>query len=271
RIGNYFLEETLHKSEFGKIKLGIHTDSQQKFAIDVIKRNKVGEKISSVNQQIDILSSLKHPNIIKLIDTINTTKRIGIVLEYASGGDLFEYVLSRHSLEEEEAAKLFAQLINSVKYMHLKGVVHRDLKLENILFSDQEKTKLIVTNFGFANNEKKDLLSTSCGSPTYAAPELVFLETNGYHGPTADIWSCGVILYCMLCGYLPYDDDPENPESQNFHQLYRYIRTSTLSFPPYVSDKAQDLLRGMLHPDPSKRCTMDFITHHPWLSLYHDE
>ncbi|CAO3623449.1 unnamed protein product [Cunninghamella blakesleeana] len=270
RIGNYTIDKKLYSSEYGKIKLGSHTDSEQKFIIEVIKKRD-NTQSSEVNQLIEIHKTLKHPNIIKLIDVVETPRRTGIVLEYPLGGDLFDYILEKATLNEEEAAKLFAQLVGTVKYMHSKGVVHRDLKLENIFFSDEERTNLLVANFNFANNANKDLLTTNCGSPIYAAPEIIFHEPNGYHGPTADIWSLGVVLFCILCGYLPFDDDEENPSSENTSLLYRYIRTSSLSVPPHVSDEAKDLISSMLQSDASLRCNMDFITHHPWLHLYHDQ
>lgn len=137
-----------------------------------------------------------------------------------------------------------------------------------MLFLDAEQTHLIVSDFGFANGDKKDLLKTSCGSPTYAAPELVFPSSKGYNGQSADIWSLGVILYCMVCGYLPFDDDPQNPESANLHQLYQYIKSSSLSFADHVSLEVQDLIRHMLQPDPNHRCNVDYVIAHPWLESH---
>ncbi|ORZ15126.1 kinase-like domain-containing protein, partial [Absidia repens] len=270
-LGPYRLVKTLGIGEFGKIKLGIHTETEQKVAIKVIKKkNHDDAKLAKVEREIQVLKSLRHPHIVKLIDVFETDTRIGIILEYASGGELFEYVLSHSSLEEDVARNLFAQLISSVYHMHMKDIVHRDLKLENLLFLDSQQTHIIVSDFGFANSDanNKDLLSTCCGSPTYAAPELVY-PSGGYKGPAADVWSCGIILYCMVCGYLPFDDDPENPESANLHQLYRYIRsTNALSIPNFVSDDAQDLIRKMLQHDPAKRCSVEAIINHPWLQAY---
>lgn len=130
---------------------------------------------------------------------------------------------------------------------------------------------LLVTDFGFANEFVRDnpLMATSCGSPCYAAPELVVTD-GGYAGPLADIWSCGVILYAMLCGHLPFDDDPDNPDGNNIHRLYRYILTTPLTFPNHVTPGARDLLRQMLTIDPSKRCSLDAIIHHTWL-IPHDD
>jgi serine/threonine protein kinase len=155
-----------------------------------------------------------------------------------------------------------------VSYMHAKNIVHRDLKLENLLLD--RNRNVIITDFGFANQfdvEQGDLMSTSCGSPCYAAPELVVSE-GMYVGTAVDIWSCGVILYAMLAGYLPFDDDPANPDGDNINLLYKYILATPLVFPDYISADARDLLRKMLVPDPRRRCTMDVIKKHRWLAPY---
>ncbi|KAI8083531.1 hypothetical protein BDF21DRAFT_416130 [Thamnidium elegans] len=154
--------------------------------------------------------------------------------------------------------------------MHKRKIVHRDLKLENLLLD--KNRNIIVTDFGFANqfsSAADDLMATTCGSPCYAAPELV-VNAGLYAGSAVDIWSCGVILYAMLCGFLPFDDDPSNPDSDNINQLYRYILSTHLMFPAYVSLDARDLLQRMLVPDPAKRCSLDYIIRHPWLNSHRD-
>lgn len=190
--------------------------------------------------------------------------------------------------------------------MHQKHIVHRDLKLvseeikrrnakksrehpdplpcrlnlnNNLFFYHLQENLLldrhrniIITDFGFANqfsSAKDDLMATSCGSPCYAAPELVVSE-GLYVGSAVDIWSCGVILYAMLCGYLPFDDDPANPEGDNINLLYKYILNTQLAFPDYVSADARDLLQKMLVPDPAKRCTMQTVIEHNWLRPHRD-
>ncbi|CEI87118.1 Putative CAMK/CAMKL/KIN4 protein kinase [Rhizopus microsporus] len=157
--------------------------------------------------------------------------------------------------------------------MHQKHIVHRDLKLENLLLSKDRN--ILITDFGFANRfqiEHQDLMATSCGSPCYAAPELVINDddNNHYVGTAVDIWSCGVILFAMLCGYLPFDDDPNNPQGANIHLLYKYIISTPLELPTSMSEDAKDLLRRMLVPDPRKRCQMNDILDHPWLQDYHN-
>lgn len=182
-----------------------------------------------------------------------------------AGGELFDHILAHRYLKEKDASKLFAQLISGVHYLHSKSIIHRDLKLENLLLD--KARNVIITDFGFANQfdaARDDLMATSCGSPCYAAPELVVAE-GLYAGSAVDIWSCGVILYAMLSGYLPFDDDPANPEGDNINLLYRYILNTQLQFPSQISPAARDLLSIMLVPDPAKRATLADIMRHPWL------
>ena len=200
-----------------------------------------------------------------MYDVIETDKYIGIILEYASGGELFDHILAHRYLKEKDACKLFTQLISGVWYIHQKKIVHRDLKLENLLL-DRHRN-VIITDFGFANrfeHKADELMQTSCGSPCYAAPELV-ISDGMYVGSAVDIWSCGVILYAMLAGYLPFDDDPANPDGDNINLLYKYIVNTPLSFPDYISAEARDLLSLMLVPDPKSRADIQTVMNHRWL------
>ena len=223
----------------------------------------------------------------RLYDVIETEKYIGIVLDFAKGesitiallnkrsvtisyylpgGELFDYILANKYLKEREASRIFAQLISGVNYLHEKKIVHRDLKLENLLLD--KNRNVIITDFGFANrfqHRPDDLMATSCGSPCYAAPELVISE-GLYVGSAVDVWSCGVILYAMLSGYLPFDDDPANPDGDNINLLYRYIVATPLTFPDYISVDARNLLSAMLVPDPGLRCDLGSVMAHAWLN-----
>ncbi|KAF8837890.1 Pkinase-domain-containing protein [Paxillus ammoniavirescens] len=270
KFGPYILLQTVGEGEFGKVKLGLHSQWGEEVAVKLIRRGNIDTSVrmSKVEREIEVLRTLKHPNIVRLYDVIETDKYIGIILEYASGGELFDHILAHRYLKEKDAAKLFSQLISGVWYIHQKKIVHRDLKLENLLL-DRHRN-VIITDFGFANrfeHRADDLMQTSCGSPCYAAPELVISE-GLYVGSAVDIWSCGVILYAMLAGYLPFDDDPANPDGDNINLLYKYIVNTPLSFPDYVSTEARDLLAMMLVPDPTRRADLRSIMAHPWLSAY---
>ncbi|ORY38056.1 kinase-like domain-containing protein, partial [Leucosporidium creatinivorum] len=267
-FGPYILLQTLGEGEFGKVKLGVHSERWgEDVAIKLIKRGNVdtAQRGEKVRREIEVLKAVRHPNIVRLYDVIETEKYIGIVIEYASGGELFDHILAHRYLKERDASRLFAQLISGVSYLHAKGVVHRDLKLENLLLD--RNRNCIITDFGFANrfnDPNTDLMATSCGSPCYAAPELVVQEGK-YIGTAVDVWSCGVILYAMLAGYLPYDDDPANPEGDNINLLYKYIISTPLSFPDWITPEPRDLLLRMLVPDPQHRCTIEDVTRHSWL------
>lgn len=271
RFGAYVLGSTLGEGEFGKVKLGWRKDGKHpsQVAIKLIKRDSILKDLESeikIHREINSLRLLSHPNIVNLVEVLKSGKYIGIVLEYASGGELFDYILQHKYLKENVAKKLFAQLVSGVDYMHLKGLIHRDLKLENLLL-DKHKN-IIISDFGFVNSynrDRNDLMKTSCGSPCYAAPELV-LTQSPYSGRKVDIWSLGVILYAMLSGYLPFDDDAENEDGADIVRLYNYICSTPLTFPEYVSPLARDLLRKIIVSDPEKRMSMNEIRSHPWLA-----
>ncbi|RDW87810.1 hypothetical protein BP5796_03504 [Coleophoma crateriformis] len=302
RFGEYFLGNTLGEGEFGKVKMGWKQEGGVQVAIKLIRRDTVGsnpQRLAKIYREIAILREISHPNIVQLHEMVETEKHIGIILEYASGGELFDYILNHRYLKDNAARRLFAQLVSGVGYLHKKGIVHRDLKLENLLLD--RNRNIIITDFGFANtfnpedelgeeiesnlidrdyvkrmdlnkilpsgSRRGDLMQTSCGSPCYAAPELVVSDSL-YTGRKVDVWSCGVILYAMLAGYLPFDDDPANPEGDNINLLYKYIVSTPLTFPEYVTPHARDLLRRILVPDPRKRADLFEVARHSWLSEY---
>ncbi|KAL5378054.1 hypothetical protein DPSP01_009339 [Paraphaeosphaeria sporulosa] len=300
RFGNYILGQTLGEGEFGKVKMGWKKDSSVEVAIKLIRRETLGSnanRLQKIYREIHILRGLEHPNIVRLHEMVETERHIGIILEYASGGELFDYILNHRYLKDNAARRLFAQLISGVGYLHKRGIVHRDLKLENLLLD--RNRNIIITDFGFANTfdpndelsediefnlgnkdyikamglegtdgaRRGDLMQTSCGSPCYAAPELVVSDSL-YTGRKVDVWSCGVILYAMLAGYLPFDDDPANPEGDNINLLYKYIVSTPLTFPEYVTPHARDLLKRILVPDPRKRADLFEVARHSWLSDY---
>lgn len=270
RFGAYVLGSTLGEGEFGKVKLGWRKDGKQpsQVAIKLIKRHSIprgSERESKVHREINALKKLSHPNIVRLEEVLQNDKYVGIVLDYASGGELFDYIFHHKHLKDSMASRLFSQLVSGVDYMHSKLIVHRDLKLENLLL-DKHKN-IIITDFGFVNSftDGNELMKTSCGSPCYAAPELV-LKNEPYEARKVDVWSCGVILYAMLAGYLPFDDDPDNPEGTNIAKLYNYISSTELTFPEYVQPLPRNLLRNILVPEPKFRYTLRQVRQHSWLA-----
>ncbi|KNC99827.1 CAMK/CAMKL/KIN4 protein kinase [Spizellomyces punctatus DAOM BR117] len=268
-FGPYKLGRTLGEGEFGKVKLAVHLETKKEVAIKLIKKENIEQptRRAKLMREISILQAVDHAYIVKVYEVIETRDYIGMIMEYASGGELFEHILAHRYLKERDACRFFAQLIAGVSYLHGQKIVHRDLKLENLLLDGRRN--VIITDFGFANRSSVDpdqLLLTSCGSPCYAAPELVI--SDGYVGEAADIWSCGVILYAMLCGYLPFDDDPNNPDGDNINLLYKYILETELDFPDYVGEDARDLLKRMLVPDPRFRANMRDVMQHRWLQPF---
>jgi protein-serine/threonine kinase len=231
RFGEYILGQTLGEGEFGKVKMGWKRDGGVQVAIKLIRRDSLGNnpsRLPKIYREIAILRGLQHPNIVRLHEMVETERHIGIILEYASGGELFDYILQHRFLKDNAARRLFAQLVSGVGYLHKKGIVHRDLKLENLLLD--RNRNIIITDFGFANtfnpedelteeveyqlgskefvrrmgldvvhedgHRRGDLMQTSCGSPCYAAPELVVSDSL-YTGRKVDVWSCGVILVSL--------------------------------------------------------------------------
>ncbi|PVU95522.1 hypothetical protein BB561_001771 [Smittium simulii] len=267
-FGPYIVLHTIGEGEFAKVKLALHKETGQEVAIKLVKKEWIDNQIkkAKIVREITSLRAVNHNNIVRLFDVIESENHIGLVLEYASGGELFDYIMKHKALSNAEARRLFAQLILAVSHLHKNQIVHRDLKLENLLLDKNRNVK--VTDFGFANHfdEKHgELMITSCGSPCYAAPELVV--SNGmYVGTMVDVWSCGVILFAMVAGYLPFDDDDTNPNGENINQLYKYILSKKLEYPSSVGSLAQNLLERILVSDPTKRATLAEIRMHPWLA-----
>ncbi|EQC38348.1 CAMK/CAMKL/AMPK protein kinase [Saprolegnia diclina VS20] len=256
KLGHYRLGETLGTGSFGKVKLAEHEITGHKVAIKILNRNKIrslemGEK---VRREISLLRKMQHPHIIRLYEVIDTPTDIFMVLEYVAGGELFDYIVSKGRLSPDEARHFFHQIVSGVEYCHFHRVVHRDLKPENLLLDADNNVK--IADFGLSNIMKDgDFLRTSCGSPNYAAPEVI--SGNLYAGPEVDVWSCGVILYALLCGALPFDDE-------SIPNLFKKIRGGMYSLPSHLSEHARDLIPRMLVVDPMKRITIPEIRQHPW-------
>jgi len=260
KVGNYILGKTLGEGSFGKVKLGKHELTGKQVAVKIfnlqnIQHLKVTAKMKS---EIENLKTLRHPNIIQLFQIITSLTELYMITEYASGGELYNYIVTRGKLQEKEARQFFQQIISGVEYCHQKMIVHRDLKPENLLLDGHNQTHLRVkiADFGLSALMKDgDFLRTSCGSPNYAAPEVI--EGKQYAGPEVDIWSCGVILYAMLCGKLPFEDSYAP-------NLFRKIKAGAFTIPSFVERSVVPLIRQILTVDPVKRATIGDIKKHPW-------
>ena len=222
----------------------------------MLHKDKITEKeLERVTREIRILQLLRHPNIVQLYEVLDTPGHIYLVMEYATGGELFDYIVTHGKVKESKALKFFLEMLSAVHYCHCNSIIHRDLKPENLLLDDKSHIKII--DFGFANTfQDGALLNTFCGSPAYAPPEMVVGEA--YDGKRVDIWSMGVILYALIAGYLPFDDE-------NVSALYRKVMAGKYKCPRSMSPPIRDLIARMLVVDPSKRITIEGIMQHPWI------
>ncbi|CCI47099.1 unnamed protein product [Albugo candida] len=259
QLGHYRLGKTLGIGSFGKVKLAEHEITGHKVAIKILNRNKIRslDMNEKVRREISLLRKMRHPHIIRLYEVIDTPTDIFMVLEYVAGGELFDYIVSKGRLMPEEARHFFHQILSGVEYCHFHRIVHRDLKPENLLLDADNNVK--IADFGLSNiMQDGDFLRTSCGSPNYAAPEVI--SGSLYAGPEVDVWSCGVILYALLCGSLPFDDE-------SIPNLFKKIRGGMYSLPSHLSEYARDLIPRMLIVDPMKRITIPEIRQHPWFQM----
>uniref|UniRef100_A0A4W6CR93 BR serine/threonine kinase 2 n=1 Tax=Lates calcarifer TaxID=8187 RepID=A0A4W6CR93_LATCA len=254
-VGPYRLEKTLGKGQTGLVKLGVHCVTCQKVAIKIVNREKLSESVlMKVEREIAILKLIEHPHVLKLHDVYENKKYLYLVLEHVSGGELFDYLVKKGRLTPKEARKFFRQIISALDFCHSHSICHRDLKPENLLLD--EKNNIRIADFGMASLQVGDsLLETSCGSPHYACPEVIRGEK--YDGRKADAWSCGVILFALLVGALPFDDD-------NLRNLLEKVKLGVFHMPHFIPPDCQNLLRGMIEVDASKRLTLEQIQKHTW-------
>jgi carbon catabolite-derepressing protein kinase len=257
RVGQYNIIRTLGEGSFGKVKLAVHRGTGQQVALKIIARKKLisRDMVGRVEREIEYLQLLRHPHIIKLYTVIKTPTEIIMVLEYA-GGELFDYIVSHGRMQEDKARRFFQQMICAVEYCHRHKVVHRDLKPENLLLDDNLNVK--IADFGLSNiMTDGNFLKTSCGSPNYAAPEVI--SGKLYAGPEVDVWSCGVILYVLLIGRLPFDDD-------HIPSLFAKIQRGVFTIPNWCPEEAAKMIRKMLVVNPLQRVTIEEIRQEPWFN-----
>ncbi|KAL9902167.1 serine/threonine-protein kinase BRSK1 isoform X3 [Glossina fuscipes] len=256
-VGPYRLEKTLGKGQTGLVKLGVHCVTGKKVAIKIINREKLSESVlMKVEREIAIMKLIDHPHVLGLSDVYENKKYLYLILEHVSGGELFDYLVKKGRLTPKEARKFFRQIISALDFCHSHSICHRDLKPENLLLD--EKNNIKIADFGMASLQPAgSMLETSCGSPHYACPEVIRGEK--YDGRKADVWSCGVILYALLVGALPFDDD-------NLRQLLEKVKRGVFHIPHFVPPDCQSLLRGMIEVNPDRRLTLAEINRHSWVT-----
>ncbi|XP_042321263.1 NUAK family SNF1-like kinase 2 [Sceloporus undulatus] len=253
---HYEFLETLGKGTYGKVKKA-RERSGKMVAIKSIRKDKIKDEqdLIHIRREIEIMSSLNHPHVIAVHEVFENNSKIVIVMEYASKGDLYDYIAERQRLTEQEARHFFRQVVSAIYYCHKNGIVHRDLKLENILLDANGNIK--IADFGLSNVFQQDrLLQTFCGSPLYASPEIV----NGrpYKGPEVDSWSLGVLLYILIHGAMPFD-------GHDYKTLVKQITSGDYREPTKLSD-ACGLIRWMLMVNPERRATIEDIASHWWVN-----
>uniref|UniRef100_A0A6A7FZT9 Calcium/calmodulin-dependent protein kinase type 1-like isoform X1 n=2 Tax=Hirondellea gigas TaxID=1518452 RepID=A0A6A7FZT9_9CRUS len=258
----YILKDLLGTGAFSQVRLAEYRDDPSRMcAIKIIDKKALKGKEDSLDNEITVLRRLVHPNIVRLMDTYQTKEQVFLVIQLVTGGELFDRIVEKGSYTEKDAADLIRQVLEAVDYMHDQGVVHRDLKPENLLYySQDEESKIMISDFGLSKIEDSGIMATACGTPGYVAPEVLAQKP---YGKAVDVWSIGVIAYILLCGYPPFYDE-------NDANLFAQILKGEFEFDsPYwdeISDSAKDFIRQLLCVNVEKRYTCKQSLQHPWIS-----
>lgn len=261
----YELGKLLGQGTFAKVHHARNLKTDMNVAIKIVDKEKIFKvgMINQIKREISVMRLIRHPNVVQLYEVMASKSKIYFVMEYVRGGELFDKV-AKGKLKEEDARKYFQQLISAVDYCHNRGVYHRDLKPENLLLDEHGNLK--VSDFGLSalaesKSQEDGLLHTTCGTPAYVAPEVI--HRKGYDGAKADIWSCGVVLFVLLAGYLPFRDD-------NIMEMYRKIGKAEFKFPNWFSSDVRRLLFRILDPNPNTRMSIARIMENPWFKKGYD-
>eukprot|EP00035_Acanthoeca_spectabilis_P021758 m.440038 g.440038 ORF g.440038 m.440038 type:complete len:687 (+) comp18458_c0_seq1:135-2195(+) len=256
-ISNYVLGKTVGKGNFAKVKLAVHKLTGAEVAIKIVDKNSLNESsMAKLKREVDNMKRMDHPNIVKLYEVIDTESTLYLVMEYAAGGEVFDYLVEHGRMKEKDARLKFRQIVSAVEYCHARGVIHRDLKAENLLLDANMNIK--IADFGFSNTyEPGDRLDTFCGSPPYAAPEL--FQGKKYDGPEVDVWSLGVILYTLVSGSLPFD-------GQTLKELRERVLRGKYRIPFYMSQECEQLLKRFLAVSPGRRSSLRDVMKHDWMN-----
>ncbi|XP_039761682.1 serine/threonine-protein kinase MARK2-like isoform X7 [Pararge aegeria] len=261
-IGKYKLLKTIGKGNFAKVKLAKHVPTGKEVAIKIIDKTQLNpSSLQKLFREVRIMKMLDHPNIVKLFQVIETEKTLYLVMEYASGGEVFDYLVLHGRMKEKEARAKFRQIVSAVQYCHQKRIIHRDLKAENLLLDGEMNIK--IADFGFSNEFTPGAkLDTFCGSPPYAAPEL--FQGKKYDGPEVDVWSLGVILYTLVSGSLPFD-------GSTLRELRERVLRGKYRIPFYMSTDCENLLKKFLVLNPAKRASLESIMRDKWMNTGYED
>uniref|UniRef100_A0A914ZAB1 MAP/microtubule affinity-regulating kinase 3 n=1 Tax=Panagrolaimus superbus TaxID=310955 RepID=A0A914ZAB1_9BILA len=261
-IGKYKLLKTIGKGNFAKVKLAKHIPTGMEVAIKIIDKTALNQSsLQKLFREVRIMKQLDHPNIVKLYQVMETEQTLYLVMEYASGGEVFDYLVAHGRMKEKEARAKFRQIVSAVQYLHSKNIIHRDLKAENLLLDSAMNIK--IADFGFSNNfSVGSKLDTFCGSPPYAAPEL--FQGKRYDGPEVDVWSLGVILYTLVSGSLPFD-------GANLKELRERVLRGKYRIPFYMSTDCENLLKKFLVLNPARRGTLEQIMKDRWMNIGYED
>ncbi|KAJ0805540.1 putative protein kinase CAMK-CAMKL-CHK1 family [Helianthus annuus] len=257
KVGKYEVGRTIGEGTFAKVKFAQNTETGESVAMKLLDRATIikHKMVDQIKREISIMKLVRHPNVVRLHEVLASRTKIYIILEFITGGELFDKIVRHGRLSEAESRRFFQQLIDGVEYCHSKGVYHRDLKPENLLLDSQGNLK--ISDFGLSAlpAEGVSILRTTCGTPNYVAPEV--LSHKGYNGALADVWSCGVILYVLVAGYLPFDE-------MDLTTLYDKINKADFSCPSWFPVGAKSLIHRILDPNPETRICIEEIKNDEW-------
>ncbi|RWS11035.1 serine/threonine-protein kinase NIM1-like protein, partial [Dinothrombium tinctorium] len=257
RIGFYRFKGELGNGNFSQVKVALHYLTKEKVAVKILDRSKLDTKTQRMlNREISSMEKLHHPNVVRLFEVIETFSKIYLVMELATGGELFQKITTQGKVDEEEGKLLFAQIVAAVEHMHQHNIIHRDIKAENVFLSESKVVKVGDFGFSLEVSKKDELLNTFCGSPPYAAPEL--FSDESYKGPYVDLWALGVLLYFMMTSTMPF-------KAQTVSILKKLILEGDYTIPNYLSFECQSVIKGLLQNDPKDRLTLSQLQKCEWL------
>ncbi|EGG15187.1 protein kinase 1 [Cavenderia fasciculata] len=269
---NYHMKEVLGSGNFATVRLAVHKETGNKYALKVIDKKKMSmtsKRKEALMDEVNVLTKVSHENIISINEVFETNKNLYLVLELVTGGELFDRIITEKKFTEDVGRYIMRQICLAVQYLHSRGIAHRDLKPENILCHSPETYVIKISDFGLSRAlDEGSFMKTMCGTPQYVAPEILTKGEREGYGKSVDLWSIGVILYILLCGFPPFGD----PSDVNF---FDRVKRGGFSFPsPYwdeISEDAKDLIKKLIIVDVEKRLTIDQTLSHPWFTNHVDD